>query len=149
MDASYNITLANLRKAEKMLLIKRRSIISATWYFVKRMNIKMKDLNLASKYHSRGTQQKIALSKVLYADAQVLVMNEPTTSLDSASKVEFYNIINQLAHKGKSVLFASSNLRELIGMCDRIYIIRDGHIVGELDCDEASSAKILHCASGK
>lgn len=149
MDVSYNITLANLRKAEKMFLVKLRSIISATKYYIKRMNIKINSISLPSRYHSRGTQQKIALSKVLYADAQILVMNEPTTSLDSSSKVEFYNIINQLAHKGKGILFSSSDLRELIGMCDRIYIVRDGCIAGELASKEASSSKILHYVTGK
>lgn len=149
MDASYNITLANLRKAEKLFLVRFRSIVSAAKYYTKRLNIKINNLSLPSKYHSRGTQQKIALSKILYADAQILVMNEPTTSLDSSSKVEFYNIINQLAHKGKGILFSSSDLRELIGMCDRIYIVRDGNIVGELVSNEASSTKILYYATGK
>jgi ABC-type sugar transport system ATPase subunit len=149
MNAHYNITLANLKKAEKLFLIRKRLILNAVQYYIKRLHIVMQNALLPSRYLSRGTQQKIAISKMLYADAQVLIMNEPATSLDSSSKVELYNIINRLAQKGKSILFSSSDLRELIGMCDRIYVVNNGEIVADLDAQKTSSKELLLFASGK
>ncbi len=149
MDAHYNITLANLKKAEKLFLIRKRLIVNAVQYYIKRLHIMMQNAFLPSRYLSRGTQQKIAISKMLYADAQVLIMNEPATSLDSSSKVELYNIINRLAQKGKSILFSSSDLRELIGMCDRIYVVNNGEIVADLNAQKTSSKELLLYASGK
>jgi len=149
MNAYYNITLANLKKAEKLFLISKRLIQNAVQYYIKRLNIMMQNDLIPLRYLSRGTQQKIAIAKMLYADAQVLIMNEPATSLDSSSKVELYNIINRLAQKGKGILFSSSDLRELIGMCDRIYVVNNGKIVADLDAQKTSSKELLLYASGK
>ena len=149
MDVSYNITLANLKKVIKFILINSRMVTEVSKSFIKRLNIKVKNAHEPVRHLSRGTQQKVALSKCLYADADILVLYEPSVNIDINSKVELYNIMNMLCHAGKSILMASSDLRELIGMCDRIYVMFNGAIVSELQADEANSIKILQYASGE
>ena len=87
---------------------------------------------------SGGNQQKVLLAKWMFADADVLILDEPTRGIDVGAKYEIYCIINQLVAEGKSVIMISSELPEVLGMCDRIYIMNEGRIVGELQGEEAS-----------
>jgi putative multiple sugar transport system ATP-binding protein len=92
---------------------------------------------------SGGNQQKVLLAKWMFAEPDVLMLDEPTRGIDVGAKYEIYNIINQLVAQGKSVLFISSEMPELLGMCDRIYVMNEGRIVGELTHDEASQEIIM------
>ncbi|MDD5017447.1 MAG: sugar ABC transporter ATP-binding protein [Eubacteriales bacterium] len=148
MNTHYNITLSNLKRVTRFFIISRNLVDHVTNYFIKHLNLRIPDSNLPAKYLSRGTQQKVAISKWLHADASILIMDEPSIHLDINSKVELYNIMNKLSHNGKSILIASSDLRELIGMCDRIYIMFNGKIVAELSAEEANSIRILQFAFG-
>ena len=80
---------------------------------------------------SGGNQQKVVLSKWLFADPEVLILDEPTRGIDVGAKYEIYTIINELAAEGKGVLMISSEMPELLGMCDRIYVMNEGRFVGE------------------
>ena len=83
------------------------------------------------------------LSKWLFADPQVLILDEPTRGIDVGAKYEIYTIINELAASGKGVVFISSEMPELLGMCDRILVMNEGRFVGELPIAEASQEKIM------
>ena len=81
---------------------------------------------------SGGNQQKVVLSKWLFSDPEMLILDEPTRGIDVGAKYEIYTIINKLADDGKGVLMISSEMPELLGMCDRIYVMNEGRIVAEL-----------------
>jgi putative multiple sugar transport system ATP-binding protein len=105
---------------------------------IKSTDIEQKTLNL-----SGGNQQKVVLSKWLFADPQVLILDEPTRGIDVGAKYEIYTIINELAAAGKGIVFISSEMPELLGMCDRILVMNEGRFVGELPATEASQEKIM------
>ncbi|WP_011580182.1 multiple monosaccharide ABC transporter ATP-binding protein [Chelativorans sp. BNC1] len=92
---------------------------------------------------SGGNQQKVVLGKWLFTEPEVLILDEPTRGIDVGAKFEIYGIINELAGQGKGVLMISSEMPELLGMCDRIYVMNEGAIVGELAASEASQEKIM------
>ena len=83
------------------------------------------------------------LSKWLFANPDVLILDEPTRGIDVGAKYEIYTIINQLAAEGKGILVISSEMPELLGICDRIYVMNEGRIVGEMPASEASQEKIM------
>ena len=92
---------------------------------------------------SGGNQQKVVLSKWLFAKPEVLILDEPTRGIDVGAKFEIYSLINQLAADGKGVIIISSEMPELLGMCDRIYVMNEGAFLGELAREEASQEKIM------
>ncbi len=94
---------------------------------------------------SGGNQQKVLLSKWIFAEPDILLLDEPTRGIDVGAKYEIYCIINQLAEEGKSILFISSEMPEILGICDRIYVLSEGRIVGEMLGSEASQEKIMKC----
>ena len=92
---------------------------------------------------SGGNQQKVVLAKWLNTAPDVLILDEPTRGIDVGAKYEIYTIINELAADGKGVVMISSEMPELIGMCDRIYVMNEGALVGELAAAEASQERII------
>ena len=92
---------------------------------------------------SGGNQQKVVLSKWLFTQPDVLILDEPTRGIDVGAKYEIYNLMNQLANDGRGVVMISSEMPELLGMCDRIYIMNEGALVGELSAEEASQERIM------
>ena len=94
---------------------------------------------------SGGNQQKVLLAKWMFADPDILLLDEPTRGIDVGAKYEIYCIMNRLVKDGKSVVMISSELPELLGMCDRIYIMNEGNIVGELSSSEATQERIMSC----
>ena len=94
---------------------------------------------------SGGNQQKVLLAKWMYADPDILILDEPTRGIDVGAKYEIYCIINDLVAQGKSVIMISSELPEVLGMSDRIYVLNEGRIVGEFDRGDASQEKIMAC----
>jgi ribose transport system ATP-binding protein len=97
---------------------------------------------------SGGTQQKIILSKWLATQARVLIFDEPTRGIDIGARVEIYNLINDLAQNGNSIIITSVDFNEILGMCDRILVMRNGRIVANLPRSEASKQSLLAYASG-
>ena len=92
---------------------------------------------------SGGNQQKVVLSKWLFTDPQILILDEPTRGIDVGAKFEIYTIMKDLAEQGRGILMISSEMPELLGMCDRIYVMNEGRIVGELGREEASQERIM------
>ena len=92
---------------------------------------------------SGGNQQKVVLSKWLFSGPELLILDEPTRGIDVGAKFEIYSIINQLADEGKGVLVISSEMPELLGICDRIYVMNEGRICAEMPAAEASQESIM------
>jgi putative multiple sugar transport system ATP-binding protein len=92
---------------------------------------------------SGGNQQKVVLSKWLFTKPRVLILDEPTRGIDVGAKFEIYTIIDELARRGEGILMISSEMPELLGMCDRIYVMNEGRFVAELDRTEASQERIM------
>ena len=92
---------------------------------------------------SGGNQQKVLLAKWMYAEPDVMILDEPTRGIDVGAKYEIYNIINSLVAEGKSVIMISSELPEVLGMSDRIYVMNEGRIVGEFKGSEATQEGIM------
>ncbi len=138
-----NISLANLFGiARRSVLDKRREAQVAEAYrkqlAIRTPGVQQKVVNL-----SGGNQQKVVLSKWLFTDPELLILDEPTRGIDVGAKFEIYTIMKELAEQGRGVLMISSEMPELLGMCDRIYVMNEGRIVGELPREQASQEKIM------
>jgi putative multiple sugar transport system ATP-binding protein len=138
-----NITLANLVGVSRRgVLDKRRETTVAEDYrkalAIRTPGVQQKVVNL-----SGGNQQKVVLAKWLFTDPQVLILDEPTRGIDVGAKFEIYQIMNDLAAQGRGVVMISSEMPELLGMCDRIYVMNEGRILGELSKAEANQEKIM------
>jgi putative multiple sugar transport system ATP-binding protein len=109
----------------------------------KKTNIRSSSVYQVTGNLSGGNQQKVVLSKWLFANPDVLILDEPTRGIDVGAKYEIYTIINQLAAQGKAILVISSEMPELLGITDRVYVMNEGRIVGEMPTSEASQEKIM------
>jgi putative multiple sugar transport system ATP-binding protein len=107
------------------------------------MNIKAPSVSSITGKLSGGNQQKVVLSKWMFADPDVLILDEPTRGIDVGAKYEIYTIINRLAAQGKAVLVISSELPELLGICDRIYTLAEGRITAEVPIAEATPERLM------
>jgi len=85
----------------------------------------------------------VVLAKWLYCDSEVYILDEPTRGIDVGSKYDVYTVVNKLAEQGKCILFISSELPEILGVCDRIYVMSQGRMVGEMNAEDASQEKIM------
>jgi putative multiple sugar transport system ATP-binding protein len=148
-DVRKNITLANLDGvASKWVIDDIRELRVASDYR-SRMRIRCSDVYQEAGKLSGGNQQKVMLSKWLFTDPQVLFMDEPTRGIDVGAKYEIYCIINELADAGKSVIMISSEMPELLGICDRICVMHEGAFVGEFPKSEATQEKIMRAIMRK
>jgi ABC-type sugar transport system ATPase subunit len=116
--------------------------------YVDDIQIKVSGPDQLAKNLSGGNQQKVVLAKWLERNAEVLIFDEPTRGIDVGAKFEIYNLINKLAAAGKAILLISSELPEVLGMCDRILVMHEGRISGELQQSEASQERIMELAVG-
>ncbi|MEZ0170643.1 multiple monosaccharide ABC transporter ATP-binding protein [Microvirga sp. TS319] len=143
-DIRKNITLANLEGVSSRLVIDDIRELAVANDYRARMRIRSANVFQEAVNLSGGNQQKVVLSKWLFSDPEILILDEPTRGIDVGAKYEIYTIINGLAEAGKGVLLISSEMPELLGMCDRIYVMNEGAIIAELDVAEASQEKIMH-----
>ena len=142
-DVRKNITLASLdRVAARGVIDDIRELQAASDYRA-RMRIRCSDVYQEAGQLSGGNQQKVVLSKWLMTDPKVLILDEPTRGIDVGAKYEIYCIINELAAAGKGVVVISSEMPELLGICDRICVMNDGAFVGEFAAVEATQEKIM------
>jgi ribose transport system ATP-binding protein len=114
---------------------------------VKALRIKTPHLEQASLNLSGGNQQKIIIARWVCKDTDILIFDEPTRGIDVGAKLEIYELMNRLVAKGKSIIMISSELPEVLGMCDRILVMRNGRITGELASDDATQEKIMQYAT--
>ena len=138
-----NITLANLGGVSRGGVIDNEKETRVAEEYRGAMNIRTPSVFQKVINLSGGNQQKVVLSKWLFAGPDVLILDEPTRGIDVGAKFEIYNLINGLSREGKAVLMISSEMPELLGMCDRLYVMNEGAFVGELSAEEASQERIM------
>lgn len=142
-DVRKNITLASLKQVAPGRVIDDIAELKVASDYRNRMRIRCSDVYQETGQLSGGNQQKVVLSKWLMTDPKVLILDEPTRGIDVGAKYEIYCIINELAEAGRGVVVISSEMPELLGICDRICVMNDGAFVGEFPATDATQEKIM------
>jgi putative multiple sugar transport system ATP-binding protein len=142
-DIKRNVSMAALRKLEKAGLVNDNEEYKVANEYRRDLNIKAPNVLVKTGKLSGGNQQKVVLSKWIYSDPDVLILDEPTRGIDVGAKYEIYTIINKLAASGKGIIVISSELPELLGISDRVYALSEGRITGELPVAEATPEAVL------
>jgi len=143
-DLKWNMSLSSLAsRFSKHAVINSNDEIHVTEEYRKKINIKANSIEQIVGSLSGGNQQKVVLAKWMLSEPDVLLLDEPTRGIDVGAKYEIYTVINSLAEAGKAVIVISSEMPELLGICDRIYVINEGEIAGELQKDEFSQERIM------
>lgn len=132
MSIKNNITLSNLHAASNKGVVDFDQEVQVAEDYRKRMNIKTNDIENKVTSLSGGNQQKVVISKWLYTEPEVLFLDEPTRGIDVGAKYEIYSIIEEMSQEGKAICIISSELPEILGMCDRIYTMNEGKMTGEI-----------------
>ncbi len=144
-DIKNNVTISNLPAVTDGWVINTRKELRSATTYREKLNIRCSSIQQKTLNLSGGNQQKVVLSKWLFAKPDILILDEPTRGIDVGAKYEIYTIINQLVSEGKAIILISSELPEVLGICDRIYVMNEGKIVGEMPASEASQEKIMTC----
>lgn len=139
----FNTTLANLGAVSRHGILNKNEETRVTEKFREALATRTPSVMQQVMNLSGGNQQKVVLAKCLNTEPEVLLLDEPTRGIDVGAKFEIYTIINDLAAQGKGVVMISSEMPELLGMCDRIYVMNEGALVGELTAAEASQERIM------
>ncbi|CUH94385.1 putative ribose/galactose/methyl galactoside import ATP-binding protein [Propionispora sp. 2/2-37] len=143
MSVAENITITNLENA----ILKQQKLKATAEKFVRNLRIKTSSLDAPAGILSGGNQQKVVLAKWLNTAAEIFIFDEPTKGIDVGAKAEIYGIMNQMVKENKAVIMISSELPELLGMADRIYVMCEGRLTGEFSRDEATQEKIITVAT--
>ncbi len=144
-DIRHNITLSNMAKVSNYLVIDEEVENRTADESRKQLGMKCSSIFQRAGNLSGGNQQKVVLSKWVLTEPDVLILDEPTRGIDVGAKYEIYTIINQLAAQGKCVIMISSELPEVLGVSDRVYVMNEGKIVGELNRTEANPESVMQC----
>lgn len=146
-DIKNNISLANLKAIAGRGVVNENEEINVGEFYRKSLNIKTPSIEQLTRNLSGGNQQKVSIGKWLNTKPQVLILDEPTRGIDVGAKFEIYTIINTLIEEGMSIIMISSELPEVLGMSDRIYVVAEGKITGELTSEEATQDRIMELAT--
>lgn len=146
-DIKYNTTIANLEKITNGIVINENEEIRISKDFGESINIKAPSIKQKVSNLSGGNQQKVSLAKWLFVEPKVLILDEPTRGIDVGAKFEIYTLMNQLVEQGMSIIMISSELLEILGMSDRLYVMSHGKITGELSAEEATEQKVMTMAT--
>jgi ribose transport system ATP-binding protein len=137
-----------MKKFERLLLLDGERERKHFEEYRRQLNMKVPNPSLPITSLSGGNQQKVVLSKWLMTDSNIIILDNPTQGVDIGAKAEIYQLIGQLAEQGKAIVVLSSEVPEILKICDRVYVMHRGAIVAELTRDEATEDKILMLASG-
>ncbi len=143
-----NVTLSCLRNISKLGFVNRKREKEIARSYVDRLRVKTPNLSEAVGNLSGGNQQKVVLAKILAAECQIILFDEPTRGIDVGAKQEIYNLMAELVNEGKSIIMITSDMEELLGMSDRILVMYEGRIKSELRREEYSQQTVLTMASG-
>jgi putative multiple sugar transport system ATP-binding protein len=146
-DVKQNVTLANLRELARRGVVDQNAEIKVANEYKRSLNIKTPTVEQKVSNLSGGNQQKVSLAKWLFVKPNVLILDEPTRGIDVGAKFEIYTLMNKLVEEGMSIIMISSELPEILGMSDRVYVVSAGKITGEMPVEEATQEKIMHLAT--
>ena len=148
-DIKQNITLANLQEISPRTVVDENAEIKIATEYKDSLGIKAPSVEQKVQNLSGGNQQKVSLGKWLFVKPDLLILDEPTRGIDVGAKFEIYTIMNDLVEQGMSIIMISSELPEVLGMSDRVYVVSEGRITGELPIEEATQEKIMHLATAQ
>lgn len=148
LNIEKNISIASLKKFSKRGIVNAQMADENAWEYVKSLKIKISGLEQEAKLLSGGNQQKVILAKWMSCNPKILIFDEPTKGIDVGAKYEIYKLINELSDAGMGIILISSDLPEVIGMSDRVYVYREGRTVAELDHSEIEASNIMQYATG-
>ncbi len=146
-DVKQNITLANLHEIARRGVVDNNAEVKVATEYRTSLNIKTPSVEQKVKNLSGGNQQKVSLGKWLFVKPNVLILDEPTRGIDVGAKFEIYTLMNGLVEQGMSIIMISSELPEVLGMSDRVYVVAAGRITGELPIEEATQERIMELAT--
>lgn len=151
LDIKRNLTVSGIEKVSNkhlLLWLNARKEISASKKMVKDLDIKISSINQKINSLSGGNQQKVIVARWLFVDPKIIILDEPTKGIDVKTKSEIYSLIRNLADNGIGTIIISSDLPEIIGLCDRIIVMHEGIIAGALTSEDINEVKIVSLASG-
>jgi ABC-type sugar transport system ATPase subunit len=146
MTVAHNITSAGLKFLNKTLRLDLKAENNVAEEYLTKLNIQTPSVKTPIKSLSGGNQQKVMLAKSLFAKSKILIFDEPTKGIDVGAKEEVYNLMAELANEGKAIIMISSEVSEILGMSDRILVMKTGRITAEMSREEANQSKILEAA---
>jgi ABC-type sugar transport system ATPase subunit len=144
-----NISLPSLRRLARLLFIRSRAEKAMAREYIQSLDIRCPSPETQAQSLSGGNQQKVVIAKWLARHPQLLILDEPTRGIDVSGKAEVHRLMNQLAAQGVAILMVSSELPEILGMSDRVIVMREGRLVGELQRSEASEERVLAFAASQ
>lgn len=145
-DIKYNNSITNLEALQNGLAINENEEIIMANSYRESINIKAPSILQKVGNLSGGNQQKVQIAKWLFAKPNILILDEPTRGIDVGAKYEIYSLMNKLVEEGMSIIMISSELSEVLGMSDRLYVMSEGTITGELSAEEATEEKVMAMA---
>lgn len=149
LTIKHNISAMNLKKISNLGMINSAQERGTAKDYIAQLNIKTDSMDKETSKLSGGNQQKVVFSKCLFANADLLILDEPTRGIDVGAKAEIYAIVRDLVAKGKTIMFFSSELPEILNSCDRIFLLYEGEIKAELqNGEDINSQDIIHIVTG-
>lgn len=148
MSLKENINLSVLTRISKGLVVSRKKEKDNAVNYIQRLRVRTPSMHQLAKNLSGGNQQKVALAKCLATNAKVLIVDEPTRGIDVGAKQEIYQLMRELSADGMAIIMISSEMDELLGMSDRVMVMSEGRLAGELSKEEFNQERILNMASG-
>lgn len=146
-SVEWNISIGNIQKLTTNRMIDKKKIRKQAEDYIDMLNIKTPNADQKVGYLSGGNQQKVVLAKVLATDSDIIIFDEPTRGIDIGARHEIYEMMSELVMAGKSILMVSSDMEELLGMSDRIIVLSNGKITGEINKEEFNQERIMTLAS--
>ena len=143
MSIKKNTTLVNLDGILRNGFIDYKKEAEVAKEYGDKLTLVRPNEDVEVQFLSGGNQQKVVIAKWLFRGSEILFLDEPTRGIDVGAKAEIYRLINQLVKEGKTVIMISSEMPEILGMCDRIMVMHEGHKMGELMVEDASQEKIM------
>lgn len=147
MSVKRNTTLVNMKRVLRAGVISSSLEEELSKEYTDKLHVVTPSMETEVQYLSGGNQQKVVIAKWLFQNSEILFLDEPTRGIDVGAKAEIYRLINRMAKEGKTIIMISSEMPELLGMCDRIMVMHEGHKMGELNAAEATQEKIMALCS--
>ena len=143
MSVKKNTTLVNMKRVIRGGVISNKLENELSEEYSRKLHVSTPSMDTEVQYLSGGNQQKVVIAKWLFQESEILFLDEPTRGIDVGAKAEIYRLINQMVKEGKTVIMISSEMPEILGMCDRVMVMHEGHKMGELLAEEATQEKIM------
>lgn len=147
-ELEFNMTLASLKRFKTSFWLSKRKLMASASEYMKKLQVRPGNVEAHARKLSGGNQQKVVIAKWLCTNAKVFIFDEPTRGIDVGAKVEVYRLINSLVEEGAIIIVISSELPEILGICDRILVMRDGALTGDMLLEKANQESIMKAATG-